>query len=237
MKFKKAFILAGGLGTRLRPLTYEIPKLLIPLHGKPILEHVIDLFRRHNVKEIILAVGYKAEKFQQYFGDGTKLGVRIHYIIEKEPLGTAGSLQLAKHHLKETFYMCNGDELKDINLDEMHSFHKEHNALATIALTNVEDTSQYGVVELDGNKIKRFIEKPQKHEAPSNLISSGRYILEPEIIKLVPVGRAVSIERYIWPLLAQKGQLAGFPFKGQWFPTDNWERYEKALNEWKGIFK
>ena len=232
---KKAFILAGGLGTRLRPLTYEMPKLLIPLQGKPILEHVIDLFKRHRVNEIILAVGYKYHKFQEYFEDGRRFGIKIHYVIEKEPLGTAGSLPFVKHHFNETFYMCNGDELKDLDLHELFNFHKSQDALATIALTEIEDPSQYGVVALHGNKIKRFVEKPQKHEAPSNLISSGLYILEPEVIDLVPQGKAVSIEREIWPVLAEQGKLAGFPFKGQWFPTDNWERYEKALKEWKGI--
>ncbi|MEK6854678.1 MAG: nucleotidyltransferase family protein [Nanoarchaeota archaeon] len=234
-KPRTAFILAGGLGTRLRPLTYEIPKLLIPLQGKPILEHVIDLFKRHGANEIILAVGYKAEKFKEHFGDGSKLGVNINYIIEETPLGTAGALKLAKHFLKDTFYMCNGDELKDIDLEEMYEMHKQNRALGTIALTEVDDVSQYGVVDLDENKIKKFVEKPKKEEAPSNLISSGLYILEPEVIELIPEGRAVSIEREIWPLLAEKNKLVGFHFKGQWFPTDNWERYEKALNEWKGI--
>ena len=193
----KAFILAGGLGTRLRPLTYEIPKLLIPLQGKPILEHTLDLFRRHSVSEIFLAVGYKAEQFKEYFGDGKKLGLKINYIIEETPLGTGGALRLAKDHLRNTFFMCNGDELKEINLDLLYKFHKEQGALATIALTEVEDTSQFGVVELDKHKIKRFVEKPKPEEAPSHLINSGFYIFEPDVVNLIPEGRAVSLERGI----------------------------------------
>ncbi len=231
----KAFILAGGLGTRLRPLTYEVAKLMIPIHGKPILEHGIELFKRHNVQEIVLAIGYKASQFMRYFGDGSRFGVRIRYVIENQPMGTAGALRLARGLLKERFYMCNGDELKDVNLDVFHDFHAQQGVLATIALKELEDITGYGVADLEDNKIKRFVEKPLAHEAPSKLISSGLYVLEPSVIDLIPEERAVSIEREIWPILASRGQLAGFLFQGQWFPTDTWERYEKAFREWKGI--
>lgn len=232
---KKALILAGGLGTRLRPLTYEIPKLLIPLQGKPILEHVIDLFKRHCVQDIFLALHYQPEKFQQYFGNGSKFDIAIHYIIEPIPLGTAGALRLTKDFLKDTFYMCNGDELKNIDLERMYTFHKQQKALATIALTEVDDTSQFGVVKLENHKIVQFVEKPPSETASSHLINSGLYVVEPEIINFVSEGRAVSLEREIFPLLAAQEKLFGFPFQGQWFPTDTWERYEKALREWKGI--
>ncbi len=231
----KAFILAGGLGTRLRPLTYEIAKLMIPIHGKPILEHWIELFRKHNVQEIILSIGYKASQFMRYFGDGSKFGVRLRYIIEEKPLGTAGSLRLAKNLLRERFYMCNGDNLfSDMDLATLYNFHTSKGMLATIALKEVEDITGYGVVNLEEYKIKRFVEKPLAHEAPSKLINSGLYVLEPSVIDLIPEGRAVSIEREIWPVLASREQLAGFLFQGQWFPTDTWERYEKAFREWKG---
>lgn len=235
MKPKKAFILAGGLGTRLRPLTLSIPKQMLPIQNRPILEHVIDLFKRHGVNDIILSIGYMAEKYQDYFGNGKRFGINIGYTVEHQPLGTAGPLHLARKHFNETFYMCNGDELKDINLDEMYEFHKKEGALATIALVRIDDVSQYGVAEIDGNRIKRFVEKPKKEDAPSNLISSGLYIVEPEIINYIPEGRAVSIEREVWPVLASRGDLAWFPYEGQWFPTDNLERYEKAEKEWKTI--
>jgi len=229
---KTSLILCGGKGTRLRPLTYEIPKVLIPINGKPILEYNIKLMKKHGIKDIVLATGYLGKMIKEYFGNGSKFGVNIKYSEEETPLGTGGALKLAKDSLKETFIMCNGDELKDIDLKEMFKAHKETNTLITIALTEVDDPSSFGTAKLEGNKILEFVEKPKKEEAPSNLINAGLYIIEPSVIDLIPEGE-VSIERHIFPLVAEKGRLFGFPFKGQWFPTDNTERLEKARKEWK----
>jgi NDP-sugar pyrophosphorylase family protein len=132
---KKAFILAGGKGTRLKPITHEIPKPLVPLHGKPILEHTFDLLKKYGIKDIIISIGFKGDKIKEYFGNGKKFGVSITYVEETEPLGTAGPLNLARHLLKDTFLMCNADELKNIDLHDMFAFHKESGAIATIALT------------------------------------------------------------------------------------------------------
>lgn len=230
---KKAFILAGGKGTRLMPLTKELPKPMIPLHDKPLLEHVIGLFKKHGINDIIISLGYKGDKIKQHFGDGKKFGLTINYVEEKEPLGTAGPLKLAEHLLTETFVMCNADELKNINLIAMFASHKENNARGTLALTTVENPSDYGVARMDGNKITEFIEKP-KDPAVGNLISAGLYILEPDVIKLVPNGPA-SIERDVFPKLAAEGKLFGYPFSGQWFDTGTLQRYEKAINEWKDL--
>ncbi len=230
-----AFILCGGLGTRLRPATNHTPKVLLKIQGKTLLEHNIDLMKRFGVENILLAVGFLKEKVKEYFGDGSGFGVKITYIEESEPLGTAGPLRLTESLgklPKETFVMCNGDELKDIHLDRMYEFHKKNRALATIALTKVDDVSHFGVVELEGQKIIRFVEKPKPEEAPSNLINSGLYILEPEIINLVPRGQA-SMEREVFPKIAAQKRLFGFPFSGQWFPTDTPERMQKAEGEWK----
>lgn len=231
---KKAFILAGGRGTRLKPITDEIPKPLIPVQGKPVLEHCIDLLKKYGITEIIISVGYKADNIKEYFGDGRKFGVSIIYVEEQKPLGTAGPLKLAQEFLKETFVMCNADELKNVDLVDMYMLHKENNSLGTIALTTVEDPSSYGVAKLKGNQILDFIEKPSKEEAPSNLISAGLYILEPEILKYLPeeIG---SLERDIFPKLAKEGKLFGYHFEGQWFDTGTLERYEKAINGWKGL--
>lgn len=231
---KKAFILAGGRGTRLKPITDEIPKPLIPVQGKPVLEHCIDLLKKYGITEIIISVGYKADNIKEYFGDGRKFGVNIIYVEEQKPLGTAGPLKLAQEFLKETFVMCNADELKNVDLVDMYMLHKENNSLGTIALTTVEDPSSYGVAKLKGNQILDFIEKPSKEEAPSNLISAGLYILEPEILKYLPeeIG---SLERDIFPKLAKEGKLFGYHFEGQWFDTGTLERYEKAINGWKGL--
>ncbi len=231
---RKALILAGGQGTRLRPITHEIPKPLVPLHDKPILQHAIDLFKKYGITEILLSVGYKAEKIKEYFGNGKRFGVTITYLEETEPLGTAGPLNLAREHLTDTFMMCNADELKNIDLHEMYLFHKENGAKATLALTTVADPSQYGVAKLTGNKILEFIEKPAQGTAPSNLINAGLYVLEPSVFDVVPKG-AGSMERDVFPKIAQEGKLFGFPFSGQWFDTGTLERYEEAMQKWQGI--
>jgi len=159
---KLGFILAGGRGTRLKPITDEIPKPLLPIQGKPVIEYTFDLFKKFGITKVILSIGYLGDKIKEHFGDGKKYGLDIIYIEEDTPQGTAGPLRLAKKYLTETFVMCNADELKDIDLDEMYLFHKENQASATIALTTVEDPSAYGVAKLQGNKILEFIEKPKK---------------------------------------------------------------------------
>lgn len=234
MQLKKAVILAGGLGTRLRPLTLEIPKPLVPVHGRALIEHLLDLFRRYKIDDVTLAIGYMADKIKDHFQDGKKFGVKMHYVIEKEPLGTAGCLKLLKDELTETFVMTNGDELKELDIKEMYNIHKKNKALATIALWQVEDPSAYGVAKLEGNKILEFIEKPKREDAPSNLINSGFYIIEPEVIDMIPDGFAM-IEKDIFPKLAKEGRLFGYPFKGQWFDTGTFERYDRAIKEWKDL--
>jgi NDP-sugar pyrophosphorylase family protein len=234
-KLRKAFILAGGKGTRLRPITHEIPKPMILINGRPILEYSIDMLKRYDVRDIMISVGYKGEKIKEYFGDGSKFGVKITYVEEKEPLGTGGPLRLVKHFLNETFVMMNADELKDIDLHDMYAFHKAQGGLATIALTTVNDPSMYGVAKLNGNKIVQFVEKPKPGEAPSNLINAGLYILEPQVVDMVPnrLGE-VKIETEVFPKIAKMGKLFGYPFSGYWSDLGTLERYEKALNDLKG---
>jgi len=229
---KKALILAGGKGTRLKPITDEIPKPLLPLQGKPIIQHTIDLLKKHGITEIYLSIGHMGDKIKEYFGDGSRFGTNIIYIEEKEPMGTAGPLKLAKEYLTETFLMCNADELKNIDLTDMYLFHKAQGAKATIALTTVPDPSHYGVARLQGNKILEFIEKPK--DPPSNLINAGLYILEPEVVDMVPKGFSM-IEKDVFPKIATEGQLYGYSFTGQWMDTGTMERYAQALKEWKGI--
>ncbi len=231
---KKAVILAGGKGTRLRPLTSKTPKALIDVHGKTLTEHLFDLFKKYGIRDIILSVGYMKEKIKEYFGDGSKFGVNITYIEEDEPLGTAGPLRLAKEMLKESFIVSNGDELKKINIPRMFRLHKRKDALITIALTTVDDPTVYGVAKLDGSRIMEFVEKPKKEEAPSNLINAGFYILEPEVVDMIPDGFAM-LEKDVFPKLAKQGKVRGFPFSGQWFDTGNMERYDKAKKKWIDI--
>ena len=227
----KAVILCGGMGTRLRPITYEIPKVLIPVQGKPVLEHLIDLLKREGVDDLVLSVGHLRDKIRAHCGDGQQLGVRISYLEESSPLGTAGPLRLLDPP-QEPFIVSNGDELKDINIREMLALHSQTRALATVALTQVENPTVYGVARLEGSLIKEFIEKPLHPQ--SNLVNAGLYILSPQVIDLVPEGFAM-LEKDVFPQIARQGRLAGFPFSGQWFDTGNFERYEKAIREWKGL--
>ncbi|MCW1296174.1 MAG: sugar phosphate nucleotidyltransferase [Candidatus Parvarchaeota archaeon] len=230
-KLRKAFILAGGKGTKLKPITYEIPKPMMPVKGRPILEYTIDLLREQEVRDIIISVGYLGDKIKNYFGNGEKFGVKIIYVEEETQLGTAGPLKLAKPLLDETFLMINGDNLFKMNVNEMFRFHKENKALATIALTTMEDVTGFGVVRLEGNKIVEFVEKPPRYRVTSHLINAGVYIIEPEVINLVPSGYSL-IEKDVFPKIAKEGRLFGYVFSGRWYSTDTLERYEKALKEW-----
>lgn len=229
---KKALILCGGKGTRLRPITYEIPKSLIPVQGRPLIEHIFDLLKKYGVRDVILSVGHMKEKIIKHVGDGFKFGVNVTYLEEDGPLGTAGPLRLGKNLLKETFIVSNGDELKDVNIQEMLELHKTKNALCTMALTTSNEPSLYGVAKLSGSRIVEYLEKPR--ERVSNLINAGFYIMEPEVIEMIPKGFSM-LETDVFPKLAETGGFHGFPFSGQWFDTGNIERYEKAIKEWRPI--
>lgn len=226
--------MAGGFGTRMKELTKDTPKPMLLLNDKPILEYSIDLCKRYGIKHIAISIYHFGEKIKEHFGDGKKFGVNIVYVEEKEPLGTGGALKLFKDWLDEPFMMCNADELKDINLKKMYEQHIASKSLATIALTEVEDPSQYGVVELKGDRIIRFVEKPKREDAPSNFINAGLYILDPKAIKFIPDGYTM-VEKDLFPLLAKNNVLSGFKFKGQWFDTGTPERYANTIKNWKGF--
>lgn len=231
-KVNKAFLLAGGKGTRMRPFTYEMPKPMIPVQGKPLIQHIVELLRKYDVRDLIFSVGYMGEKMQEYFGNGSKFGFNASYITEKKPLGTAGALTLARDQLNETFFMFNGDVLANIDLHDLIRFHKEKGGLATIALTPVDDPTRFGVARLKGDRILDFIEKPKTAE--NKLINAGVYLLEPEVLKYVPKGRSM-METEVFPKLAKKGQLYGYHFDGQWFDTGTHEAYERAIKNWKPV--
>jgi len=233
-KPSKAVILAGGKGTRMKPMTNFLPKPMLRIHDKPILEHNIELLKRHGIKDIIISVGYKGGKIKEYFGDGSQLGVNISYVEEKTPLGTGGPLNFLKGKIKDTFLLMNGDELKEIDLEDMFMFHRKNKGMATIALTTVEDPSKYGVAVMNGNKIVTFIEKPNKQYIPSQLINAGLYILEPEVLKIVPEGFSM-IENDVFPKLAANEKLLGYVFSGQWFDTGTPQRFSEAEKDWQGL--
>jgi len=233
-KVRKAFILAGGKGTRLRPLTYELPKPMIPVHDRPLLEHIFELLIKHDIRDVIVSIGYKGNKIVDYFKDGKKYGLKITYVKEKTPLGTAGPLKAAKKYLTEPFFLIWGDILADIDLTDFAHFHRETNAVATLALTSVSDPSPFGVVKMRGHNILDFIEKPLVGDEPSKLINAGYALCNPEIITYIKKNRSM-MESDIYPKLAANGLLAGYPFFGQWFDTGTIQTYEKVLKEWKGI--
>lgn len=232
-KVTQALILAGGKGSRLRPFTYEIPKPLIPVKSKPLLEHVIKHLSRYGIKDFILSVGYKSEKIISYFGNGKDFGVDIEYVIEKSQLGTAGPLRLARGMLHENFMMLNGDILSKVNVDEFFAHHQRMSGLGTIVLTAVEDPSKYGVVELSGNRIQKFIEKPKKGDATSNLVSAGIYMLKSDVLDYIPKSGFSMIEKDVFPKLAAEGKLYGYVYTGPWYDLGTLKSYERVLKEWK----
>ena len=236
--FMKAIILAGGAGTRLRPLTYTTPKPLVDVQGKTLTEHVVAILKKHGVTEVILSLGYMAETIKNYFSAQRDFGVKIDFLVETKPMGTAAPLLLLKKigcPITEDFFMVNGDNLFSLDMTEMLKFHRDQGAVATDALTEVADPSAFGVAKLDGDKIIDFVEKPAAESAPSNFINSGYYVLSPKIFEYVPDADFAMMERDIFPRLAGLGLLYGYKGRGQWFDTGTYERYDEVKKEWHGV--
>lgn len=230
MAVSTAIILAGGKGERLRPLTNDVPKPLLKIKGIPIIEHSINNFRKHGISNIILSVGYMADKIMDYFGDGSFLGVKIKYCVEETPLGTGGALKLASKGLTEAFAAINGDNLSDCDWKSLEAVHRKFNAKITLGLFPVEDVSQFGIARLDGRRIVEFVEKPSKESAPSNLSNAGLYLIEPDALDILPEGKS-SVERDCFEKLAKEGVIYSYIHTGQWFPTDDLARFNRAENE------
>ncbi len=229
MKITQAYILAGGKGTRLRPLTYKTPKPLIKVGDKPLLQHTIDRLKEQGIKEFIISVQYLKEQIMDYFKDGSELGVSITYFEEDTPLGTAGALRDLKEKFKGPFLMLNGDVLSEIDISDLEEIYEKNSASATLALVAVDNPSACGVVKLEGNKILEFLEKPKN--PPTNLVNGGFYLLDPEIIDLVPEGFSM-IEKEVFPHLAKSGKLYGYHYPGPWIDIGTPEKLEKAVKEW-----
>ena len=218
----KGIILSGGWGTRLRPLTCTIPKTLIPVVNRPVMERQILLLKDAGVREVILAVSVMSEVIQDYFKEGNKLGVKIHYTDEKFPAGTAGAIKLAEEYLKEDkFFMLNGDVILNFDFAKMLKFHDKSGGIGTIASKLVEDPSRYGVLIADKetHRIIEFLEKENYHPSNNRVsmpINAGVYLLEPEILSFIPINKKVSIEREIFPTLAKNRNLYHYPIEGIW---------------------
>ncbi len=225
----KALILAGGFGTRLRPISCTRPKILVPVVNKPLLQWTFERLAKNNITEAILAVNYQTEAYIKQHKI-PKSGLKIKYSRDplRKPLGTGGPIKKAENLVghDSPFLVLNGDIFADVNYTEILKKHKEEKAVATIALHKVEDPSRYGVAELaDGNRIRRFIEKPRREAAPSNLINAGVYALSPKIFDYIPKGKAVSIEREVFPKLVEEDTLFGHVFDGLWMDIGKTEEY------------
>jgi mannose-1-phosphate guanylyltransferase len=224
----QALVLAGGEGTRLRPLTLTLPKPVIPLAGRPFLSFMLDWLRRHGVDDVLLSCGYRSDDVERVLGHDHR-GMRLRYVVEDEPLGTAGPLRLAADEgvLEDRILVLNGDTLTDLDLTWEIAQHEGTGAKATLALVAVEDTASYGVVPTaKTGEVEAFLEK-QPGPAPTNRINAGAYVLDSSIVDLVPAGRAVSIEREVFPELVGEG-LFGYLADGYWMDIGTPERYLDA---------
>ncbi len=225
----QALILAGGEGTRLRPLTSTMPKPVVPLVGQPFISHMLEWLRRHGVDEAILSCGFMAEGIRSVLGDGSALGIALHYVEEPQPLGTGGALKFAEELLQERFFMLNGDVLTDIDLSAQLRQHERTGARATLALVPVEDPSAFGLVRCGADMaVSEFVEKPRPDEIDTNLINAGAYIVERDVLAdMPPAGTRLSIERDVFPALVQRG-LFGYEASGYWLDIGTPQRYLQA---------
>jgi mannose-1-phosphate guanylyltransferase len=196
----QAVVLVGGEGTRLRPLTLETPKPMVPIMNVPFLEWTLRRLKEAGIDDVILPAGYLPEEITKYFGDGKSLGLNIRYVIEESPLGTAGAIKNVAQYITGPFFVLNGDVLTSLDLRAMMDFHKKKAGMGVLHLIKVEDPSAFGCVVHDPEgKVQKFVEKPKREEAPTNEINAGTYLLDPAILDLIPDGRAVSIERETFP--------------------------------------
>jgi NDP-sugar pyrophosphorylase family protein len=229
----KAVILAGGEGTRLRPLTLTIPKPVVPIVDRPFLRYQLDLLATAGIDEIVFSVAYRPERVQAVFGDGRALGKRIHYAVEDTPLGTGGAVRNAVPYLEETTVVFNGDVLTDVDLPAVVRMHRSSGAVATLVLTPVDNPTIYGVVETDETgRVRRFVEKPPASEVTTNAINAGIYVLEKAVIERMPEDVPYSIERSFFPGLLASGDLVrAHVHRGYWIDIGTPEKYLQAQRD------
>ena len=234
----KAMILAAGVGSRLDPLTRNVPKPLAPVAGAPVMEHLVHLLVRHGFTDVIANTHYLGDKIEQYFGDGSQFGAKMLFNRESELLGTAGGVKRVAENFdffdaNETFLVIGGDDLTDIDLTAMLQFHKEKNALVTIGLTEVEDPSQFGVVVLENDgRIQRFVEKPAPGTAPSNLVNTGVYLFSPRVLDLIPSGQFYDFGKELFPLLIeQNAEFYGYASQFHWRDVGSLRDYREAQDD------
>ena len=229
----KAVILIGGEGTRLRPLTCNTPKAIVPILNRPFLEHLLRYLEKHGIRDVILALGYLPDPIQRCLGDGAQFGVRLTYLVEDSPLGTAGAVKNAESFLGGTFMVFNGDVLTEIDLTAMIKRHEEIKPKASIALTPVANPTIYGVVETDAQgMVQRFVEKPSWDKVTTNMINAGIYILEPEVMAHVPASTPSMFEHHLFPLLLEMGEpMLSYSSDAYWIDIGTPEKYLKVHHD------
>ena len=226
----KAVVMAGGEGTRLRPLTSNQPKPMVPIVGKPCMEHILELLRKHGLEDVIVTVAFMPQAIRSYFGDGESLGAHIEYSVEETPLGTAGSVRLASDKLDDTFVVISGDALCDFDLTKLVKFHRKRGAAVTIALKSVPNPLEFGIVVVDDEgRVERFLEKPSWGQVFSDTINTGVYVLEPEVLEHIPADRPYDFSKELFPLLLEMGRpIFGLPMEGYWADIGNLDQYRQA---------
>src|SRR5919107_1665766 len=228
----QAVILVGGEGTRLRPLTVTVPKPVVPLVDRPFIVYMLEWLRGHGVDDVILSCGFLATSVRNVLGDGSAYGVKLRFVEEPEPRGTAGALKYAEEFLADRFLMLNGDVLTDMDLTAQVARHEATGAKGTLALVPVADPSAYGLVRVtEDGAVEGFVEKPSPDQIDTNLISAGAYVLERDVVDLIEPGRNVSIEREIWPRLVGEGLYAFAHPKAYWLDIGTPETYLRATSD------
>jgi mannose-1-phosphate guanylyltransferase/phosphomannomutase len=226
----KAVVMAGGEGTRLRPLTSNQPKPMVPIVGKPCMEHILELLKEHGFDQVIVTLAFLPQAIRGYFGTGESLGLEVEYSVEETPLGTAGSVRLASDRLDDTFLVISGDALCDFDLGALVRFHKEKGAAATIGLKSVDNPLEFGIVVTDEDgRVERFLEKPSWSQVFSDTINTGVYVLEPEVLRHVPDDRPFDFSKELFPLLLEMGRpMYGYVMDGYWQDIGNLDQYRQA---------
>ena len=224
----KAILLAGGKGTRLRPLTLHVPKPIVPIFDRPFLRYQLDLLKQvPEIDEVILSLNYQPRRVEEIFGDGAESGLAIRYVVEPSPLGTGGAIRYAGETLRESVVVFNGDVLTEVDLAAVIALHRERKAQATIVLTPVDNPSAYGLVETDDrNNVRRFLEKPGPDEITCDTINAGIYVLEPDTFDRIPKDTPWSIERSFFPSLIERGEtFVAYVYRGYWIDIGTAPKY------------
>lgn len=231
-KSNKVILMVGGLGTRLRPLTENTPKPMLKVGNKPILQTIVEKFAEYGYTNIVMCVNYKSYIIQDYFGDGSKFGVSIEYILEEQRMGTAGALSLLKEKPLEPFFVMNGDLLTNVNFEHLHDFHVSNNSMGTMCVREYEFQVPYGVVNIEENKILSIEEKP----VHKFFVSAGIYMLSPNVLEYIPNNQFYDMPTLFEKLIREKQNTISFPLREYWLDIGRMEEFEKANNEYNDVF-